>query len=73
LPNHFHGIIIVNETVGASLVGARLNVEKRADTRPAPTTLGEIIGTFKSITTDEYINGPKQNDWTPFHENCGNE
>ena len=44
MPNHFHGIIVI---VGAG-------------TRPAPTensTLGDIIGAFKSITTHEYILG----------------
>lgn len=47
MPNHIHGIIIV----GATLVVARGNAvdhNNRAGTSPAPT-LGEIIGSFKSI------------------------
>ena len=40
---------------------------KRADTRPAPTQgLRNIVGAFKSITTNEYIRGVKQHGWTPF-------
>lgn len=37
----------------------------------APTdnvkTVGDIVGTFKSITTVEYINGVKNNNWKPFN------
>ena len=29
--------------------------------------LGEIVGAFKSITTNAYIRGVKQNGWPPFH------
>ncbi len=69
MPNHFHGIIIV----GATLVVAQNEngmKMKRAGTRPAPTrekSIGNIIGAFKSITTDEYINGVKQNGWRSFN------
>jgi putative transposase len=48
VPNHFHGIVNI---VGATLVVARDNAivrNNRAGTSPAPT-LGEIIGSFKSI------------------------
>jgi putative transposase len=54
MPNHVHGIILL---VGAPLVGA-LDDHIRATTRVAPT-LGQVIGAFKSITTNEYINGVK--------------
>ena len=69
MPNHFHGIIIV----GATLVVAQNEngmKMKRAGTRPATTrekSIGNIIGAFKSITTDEYINGVKQNGWRSFN------
>lgn len=66
MPNHFHGIIIIHETVGATLVVARPGTApERAGTRPAPT-LGNIVGAFKSITTHEYIRGVKQSGWPPF-------
>ena len=59
MPNHFHGIIVIHENVGAGLVPARDDsTTNRATTRVAPTnnsrpTLGKVIGAFKSITTHE--------------------
>jgi len=72
MPNHLHGIIVINNSVGATLVVAHDVVaqNKRAGTRPAPTTksksLGNIIGAFKSITTHEYIQNIKTNNWHWF-------
>ena len=70
MPNHFHAIVIINDSAafGAGLVPA-----PRATTRVAPTssiapTLGRIIGTFKSITTQEYIAGVDNLGWTQFHK-----
>ena len=37
----------------------------RATTRVAPT-LGQVIGAFKSITTDQYVDGVKRCGWAPF-------
>ena len=37
----------------------------RAPTRGAPT-VGNVIGAFKSITTDRYIGGVHQYGWEPF-------
>lgn len=53
MPNHFHAIIIINHDVGAGLVPAR---GFRATTRVAPT-LGNIIGAFKSLTTNIWGQG----------------
>lgn len=75
MPNHLHSIIHI---VGAGLVPARNRVianrgetnratMDRATTRVAPTTLGEIIGAFKSITTIEYINCVKNRHWPLFN------
>ena len=36
-----------------------------ATTRVAPT-LGRVVGTFKSITTDKYTDGVKRYGWPPF-------
>jgi len=41
--------------------------QTRAPTRGAPT-LGEMIGAFKSITTDEYIRGVREQGWARFSE-----
>ena len=62
MPNHLHGIIAI---VGAPLVGA-MN-DNRAGIKPAPT-LGEIIGAFKSMTTNEYIHNVKINNRPPFNK-----
>jgi REP element-mobilizing transposase RayT len=65
MPNHFHGII---QIVEAPLVGAHpsaMPTTARAGTRPAPT-LGDAVGAFKSLTTDEYIMGVHQVDWPRF-------
>ena len=45
IPNHVHGIVIINH---------------RADARPAPT-LGDIVCAFKSKCTVEYLNHIKGN------------
>ena len=33
-----------------------------------PLTIGDIIGAFKSITTNNYIHGVKQLGWNPFEK-----
>ncbi|MEJ2635630.1 MAG: transposase [Calditrichia bacterium] len=48
MPNHIHGIIVINQT--------RL----RADARPAPT-ISQIICSFKSRSSVEYIRYIKRN------------
>jgi putative transposase len=67
--------------VGALLVGALPHAASassespttarasRAPTRGAPTppALGDIIGAFKSVTTNEYARGCREHDWPPFH------
>jgi REP element-mobilizing transposase RayT len=59
MPNHFHAVIRI---VGAPLVGA----PNRAGTRPAPT-VGDIVGAFKSITTDEFLRGVRESGWSPLN------
>ena len=68
MPNHVHGIIFI---VGAPLVGARAfktqPAKDRAGTRPAPTTsLGDVVGIFKSISTHQYAMNVYANKWPPF-------
>lgn len=81
MPNHFHGIIEILNTVGAPLVGAQ--IVGAHDTVPqnlgqpqghAPTgaenamapTIGDIMDAFKSLTTVEYIRGVKNCGWAAF-------
>ncbi len=79
MPNHFHGVIVI---VGTAFMAAQSLVvahdmemknthENRAGTRPAPTpnpTLGDIVGAFKSKTTNEYIKGVDNNNWPRFYK-----
>jgi REP element-mobilizing transposase RayT len=58
MPNHVHGIVWI---VGASLVDA----QDGATTRVAPT-LGDVVGAFKSITTNAYIRGVEADNWPRF-------
>jgi len=66
MPDHVH--VVLN--VGATLVVAH-NENKnhgeiyRAGTRPAPT-VGDIVGAFKSLSTNEYIHHVKNDDWPMF-------
>ncbi len=82
MPNHFHGIIALTAAaVGAPLVGALNNQTTQPATgQPreiAPTvcrcgrsqnTVGDIIGAFKSIVTNEYIKGVKTKKWRRFNK-----
>ncbi len=76
MPNHFHAIL---EIVGAPLVVAPNNTvvpndEYRQPQGIAPTvfttnkTVGDMVGTFESITTVKYIHGVKNNNWQPFNK-----
>ena len=60
MPNHFHGIIAI---VGVALCGRPDNVNRDKEGHP---TLGDIMDWFKTMTTNGYITGVKQNDWPPF-------
>ena len=67
MPNHFHGII---EFVGVPLVGTQNMEQPSTMGQPqgiAPT-VGDMVGAFKSLTTNEYIRGVKNNDWSRFNK-----
>ena len=111
MPNHIHGIVIINQLdaddlpVGVPLVGTPKathtpnlpDCRARATTRVAPTntsdiahdlpvgvplvgtpnathtsvdaprtTLGDVVGAYKSLTTVEYTRGVKTLNWPPF-------
>jgi REP element-mobilizing transposase RayT len=58
MPNHFHGIIVLLESTAPLL-----------DTWQAKKcTVGDIVGAFKSITTNEYIKGVETRNWPQFHK-----
>ena len=52
MSNHLHGIINIVPTAGHS--------------RPHTPKLGDIVRWFKTMTTNHYIKGVKQNGWPPF-------
>jgi len=76
MPNHFHAIIINNGT----LVGANQSVcphkctnkikeeEQENPKQQSPTKLSTVIQWFKTMTTNEYIRGVKELDWTVFNK-----
>jgi putative transposase len=65
MPNHLHGIIVI-KTVGAALAAAPIVaidvdvVVNRATARVA-RTLGDVVGSFKSISTNQWLQFIKHN------------
>jgi len=73
LPDHFHGILFLTYSEGQRGIpeGATTRVahteEARRSTNKITTLkLGQIIGAFKSITTNNYIHGVNDKGWKPF-------
>ena len=63
MTNHMHGIILLlgdDRVVMDSAAAAQ-----RAATRAA-TTLADIVGAFKSITTNDYLLGIREDGWPSF-------
>lgn len=74
MPNHFHGIVCINEPVGADLrVCLDVENEQQGEHIDSPlrnrpnTSLFQIVQWFKTMTTNEYIRGVKQLEWIPFN------
>ena len=68
MPNHFHGILIIDQSPGTRRnVGAALRgrPEQGHPPRGAPT-LGDFIDWFKIFTTNKYIHGVKTQNWPAF-------
>ena len=76
MPNHIHGIIVITEleTLGQTHgsaptadvnVGPNVGANPRVCPNPKPT-LGHVVQWFKTMTTNAYIRGVKQNGWEPF-------
>ncbi|MDD3050399.1 MAG: hypothetical protein PHR06_04570 [Candidatus Cloacimonetes bacterium] len=55
MPNHIHGIIVLNDIVGASLAVAQNGgMDIRAGASPAPT-IADIVGAYKSLVSNECL------------------
>ena len=73
MPDHFHGILFLSGGRGEPCVrpmgqNGRNNQGDHKD-RPygtAPNSLGRIVQAFKSLTTNAYICGVEQTNWSPF-------
>ena len=72
MPNHVHGIVFLNESVGAPLVGAHSSeihsITEGAATKRVLPKLGDVVGAHKSITTVKYVEGVKVNERRRFPE-----
>ncbi|HEY5648666.1 MAG TPA: transposase [Nitrospiria bacterium] len=69
MPNHFHGVIILNDSRGRRGESCIRPHQGDHKDRPYGTfagTLGRVIQAFKSITTYGYIQGVKKGNWPPF-------
>jgi putative transposase len=62
MPNHIHGVIF-------NMSGARVGADQRVGPMDARTRapLPRIVQWFKTMTTNEYIRGVKENCWPAFH------
>ena len=69
MPNHIHGILVIDSPVGAPLASTHRGAPNptRATTRVAPT-LGAVVGAYKSLTTRAYIEGVIAGVWAPFQK-----
>jgi len=64
MPNHIHAIlVIIRPDTVTNLPGVRYHDRPKGT---LPGTTGRILQAYKSITTDEYINGVKRWGWKPF-------
>ncbi|MEM9162897.1 MAG: transposase [Cyanobacteria bacterium P01_F01_bin.4] len=76
MPNHFHGLITLQNLVGVPLVdtldrlrNCPINRNVMVDKVPIEgVRLGDIVGAFKSITTHVYTAGVKCHGWEPFQK-----
>jgi putative transposase len=55
MPNHFHGIVFISEPSGSSVEGGHMG-----------PPLQKIMQWFKTMSTNEYVNGVKELGWRPF-------
>ena len=60
MPNHLHGIVIVNSSF------ERVPMKGTPTNENETTTIGSVIGAFKSISTNVYIDGVKNAGWPAF-------
>ena len=57
MPNHLHGVIVLPDVASVG-----------SDEMTKVPNLGDVIGTFKSLTTVEYVHGVKTKSWPGFQQ-----
>ncbi|WP_167599352.1 hypothetical protein [Chlorobaculum sp. 24CR] len=57
---------VVDDKTNVKRAGDEIVASDGMGTRPVPTTLFEVIGTFKSITQKNYSFHVLNNEWPPF-------
>lgn len=63
MPNHFHGIVVITTTdphIYPNSAGAHAGAPLQMP------SIGKIVQWFKTMTTNDYIRGVKENRWQPF-------
>jgi putative transposase len=72
MPNHIHGIIFI---VGADprvcpydKMNNHVRIKGEHTGSPLQISLSRLIQWFKTMTTNEYIQNVKRNDWQPFNK-----
>ncbi len=68
MPNHFHGIIQIKSTVGADLCVCPHDTRQKIEGEHTGSPLHAMIQWYKTMTTNEYIRGVKNNNWQPFNK-----
>ena len=73
MPNHFHGIILMDGGRGESCIRPMdvVRSQRAGDHKDRPYgtqehSLGRVLQAFKSLTTNAYITGVKNHGWPPF-------
>jgi REP element-mobilizing transposase RayT len=66
MPEHFHGVLQINCPQGVSSQAMQMDrCTSRTDELPL---FFRVVGRFKSATTNRYIQGVYEHEWTPFHK-----
>lgn len=71
MPNHFHGLLIFKPLPLEGETSTSQPPDFRSVRSPAGTlkdSLGRVMQAFKSLTTNEYIQGVRQRGWPPYEK-----
>jgi putative transposase len=66
MPDHVHGILWITGHPTPGVATPTRGVATGAGGHRRKTTVSDVVGAFKSITTVRYIRGVRTNGWAPF-------